>query len=372
MRTKPNYFIIGMFVSLGLVLIMGALIILGAGSVWRENAYIETYIDGSIQGVETGSAVKMRGVQVGNIQHISFVQMNYPEARGTQQRYVMLEISLSLNTFGDTTPEELTTFLQEEVEKGLRIRMQPMGITGSAYIEMDYTDPLRNPPLPISWTPETAYIPSAPGTFARLEETFESLGNTMARIEEMDLNQTLRNLDNLISSLTETVDSIDMSDISTQAGLFLEEMRQTNSKLSMMMGSEVDIKKGDVSFYSIMTDASTAVRDVRKGLDRLKLDEEDGIMDQLAQTIEALRQASLDMPGTLAAIRETADSITQSTAGFNRVTRGTYSLLATQNEKIESILRDLETTSRNLMELSTDAKSYPSYILFGDKPLKGE
>jgi hypothetical protein len=372
MRTKPNYFIIGLFVSVGLILITGALIILGAGSIWREHAYIETYIDGSVQGVDVGSAVKMRGVQVGNIQHISFVLMNYPEAVEAQQRYVMLEITLSLKTFGDITPDQLTTFLQEEVEKGLRIRMQPMGITGSAYIEMDYTDPLRNPPLPISWTPETAYIPSAPGTFARLEETFESLGATMTKIEEMDLNQTLRKLNGLISSLTDTVDSLDMKDISTQAGLFLDEIRQTNRKLSMIMGPESIIQEGDVSLYSILTDAGAVVRNVRKGLDRLRLDEDQGLMDQLTEIIEGLRQASLQMSGTLESIRQASDSITRSTDGFNRLTREGYSLLTTQNEKIESIMRHLEITSRNLMELSSDAKSYPSYILFGDKPLEIE
>ena len=372
MRTKPNYYTIGVFVSIGLVLVFAALIILGVGSIWREHAYIETYIDGSIQGVETGSAVKMRGVQVGNIQHISFVQMNYPQAIGPQQRYVMLEISLSMRSFGDITPDQLTGFLQEEVEKGLRIRMQPMGITGSAYLEMDYTDPLRNPPLPISWTPRTTYIPSAPGTFARLEETFESVGNTLARIEEMDLNRTLKNLDQLIVSLKTTVDSIEVDRISTQAVLFLEEMRESNRKLSMLMGPESGLEQGDVHLYSIMADTGAAVRDIRKSLDRLRLHEEGGTMDQLARTIESLRLASEDMPRTLAGIRDAADAVSQSTQGVNRMTRRSYTLLSTQSEKIESILRDLEITSSNLLDLSTDARSYPSYFIFGEKHLKRE
>ncbi len=35
----------------------------------------------------------------------------------------------------------------------------------SAYLELDYVDPDRFPTLPVTWTPEHAYIPSAPGTW---------------------------------------------------------------------------------------------------------------------------------------------------------------------------------------------------------------
>ncbi len=372
MSTKPNYFIIGLFVLTGLVLTMSALIILGAGSILREHVYVETYVDESIQGIDVGSAVKMRGVKIGNVQNISFVNIHYPQAKGPEQRYVMLEISLSLKTFGDMTPDQLTLFLQQEVDKGLRIRMQPMGITGSAYMEMDYTDPLRNPPLPISWTPDTPYIPSAPGTFSRIEETIESLSNTMAKIEKVDLALTMDNLNNLIASLTDTVKSLDMANLSREANLFLHEMRESNRKLSMIMGPDSKSMTEEVSFYSILSDARSVIHDVRLGLERMKIDQEDGAMDQLAQTIADMRRASADMPETLESIRGAAQAVSKSTAGFNRFTRGAYSLLATQNEKIESIMRDLEITSRNLMELSTDAKRYPSFIFFGDKPVESD
>ena len=48
-----------------------------------------------------------------------------------------------------------------EIEKGLRIRIAPQGITGTNYLEIDYVDPKANPELPISWEPDHVYIPSA-------------------------------------------------------------------------------------------------------------------------------------------------------------------------------------------------------------------
>ncbi|MFO7727698.1 MAG: MlaD family protein [Desulfonatronovibrio sp.] len=372
MSTKPNYFTIGLFVLIGLILIMGALIVLGAGSIWREHVYVETYVNESIQGIETGSAVKMRGVKIGNVQNIGFVNIRYPQATEAQKRYVMLEISLSLKSFGDMNPAQLKSFLKSEVKKGLRIRMQPMGLTGSAFMEMDYTKPDRYPPLPISWTPENPYIPSAPGTFARLEETFEAMSNTMAGIEKLDLEKTLNNLDQLIISLNTTVESLDMEGLSDQARLFLREMRESNRKLSMMMGPENKIAEEKVNFYSIMNDAGAMVSEIRQGLGRLNINQDGGTMDQLAQAVSNLNLAASDMPETLKDIQGAANSVHQSTQGLTRFSRKGYSLLATQNEKIESIMRNLEITSRNLMEISTDAKSYPSYIFFGEKPLESD
>ncbi|WP_028574613.1 MlaD family protein [Desulfonatronovibrio hydrogenovorans] len=372
MRTSPNYYTIGIFVTIGLILVLGFLIILGAGAIWRERVLIETYVDESIQGIDVGSHVKMRGVQIGNVEHISFVNIKYPEALLTEKRYVLLEISLSLKAFGDVTPEELETFLEQEAKKGLRVRMLPMGITGSSYIEIDYLDPVRHPPLPINWSPENTYVPSAPGTFTRLEETFESLSNTMAKLEQVDFRSTLDHLDELIVSLTATVKSLDLDHMTTQANLFMDELRETNLRISGILGPSSQQMAQDINIYNILSDTSHVMGDIRKGFERLGMDQEDGTLDQLFQTIANLSQATEDLPRTMQSIREAADAMHQGSAGFNRMTRRAHSLMASQNQKIEAILRDMEVTTRNLMDLTTDARRYPSYFLFGDKPLESD
>lgn len=372
MRTSPNYYTIGIFATAGIILLFAALIILGAGALWRTNVTIETYVDESIQGIDVGSQVKMRGVQIGNVQQISFVNIRYPQATTDEKRYVLLEISLSLNSFGEMTPDEFETFLAQEVMRGLRIRMMPMGITGSAYIEMDYLDPLRHPSLPVDWSPENPYIPSAPGTFARLEETFESLGNTMAKIQNIDLKKTLDHVDQLVVDLNTTVNALDIHKLTDQTSLFLEELRQSNQQISRLMGPEASSMAGDVNIYSMLSDTSAAIREIRQGLSTMTKHEQGDPFDQLAHTISNFRLASEDLPATMQSMRGAADSLQQSSAGINRLTRRTYSLMSTQNEKIESILRNMEIASRNMMELTTDAKKYPSYFLFGDKPQNGE
>jgi len=58
----------------------------------------------------------------------------------------------------------------------LRIKMNSIGITGLAYIEMGFEDPQNIPPLmKISWTPEYPYIPS-------VASAVNLLGNVMDRM----------------------------------------------------------------------------------------------------------------------------------------------------------------------------------------------
>lgn len=52
------------------------IIILGAGNL-SKNLILETYFDESIQGLDVGSIVKFRGVKIGTVKEITFVQDKY-------------------------------------------------------------------------------------------------------------------------------------------------------------------------------------------------------------------------------------------------------------------------------------------------------
>ena len=375
MSSRPSYFTIGVFVSAGLILFLGALMILGAGVLWRETVTIETYMDESVQGIAAGSQVKMRGVHIGNVDEISFVFFQYPQARQAKKRYVLIRISIDVKTFGDIPADEFQETLQREVQRGLRIRLLPMGITGTAYLEMDYTDPQRHPPLLINWEPVNPYVPSAPGTFARLEETFESLHRTMANIEELDLQNTLNHMDHLLQSLDHTVMSLDMQHLSQQAEKFLEELRESNRRVLTLLGpeqTELYDNQQKASLHTVLVDTSNILKKVEESIDRLRLDQEDGSADKLAQTITILHESSMIIPGVLEDIRATAQSLKKGSQGVDSLTRNTYAMMRATNEELRLILDNMRLISENLLDLSQDAREYPSYLLFGDEPLERE
>ncbi|WP_291321211.1 MlaD family protein, partial [Desulfonatronospira sp.] len=348
MSTQPNYYTIGIFVSIGLALFLGALAVLGAGALWRETLTIETYLDESVQGIDKGSQVKMRGVTVGRVDEVTFVGIRYPEAGDPGERYVLLQISLELNEFGVRDQEAFERFLEREIQKGLRIRLLPMGITGAAYLEMDYVDPVRHPPLPVNWEPRYTYIPSAPGTFARLEETFESLGNTMAKIEEMDIQKTLNHLDHLIQSLDKSVQSFDLAGISARAEVFIEELRDTNRKISGLIGPLEDPEEKRTDLHAVLKDSRQILQKVDKGLDRLQLDKEGGAADQIARTLDNLYQASKTLPETMDSIGVTAASLKESSKSVERLSSRSYTMLRSQNEELRRLLQNMQIISENL------------------------
>ena len=70
--------------------------------------------------------------------------------------------------FTADSQDTVETGLPKEVERGLRTRLTSQGVTGTAYIEVDYLDPAKYPPLPIDWVPEHPYIPSAPSVLSRI------------------------------------------------------------------------------------------------------------------------------------------------------------------------------------------------------------
>lgn len=185
MPDKLSNFRLGLFLLSALLLLVIFLVVFGPGGFWQDKARMETYLDGSVQGLDVGSAVKMRGVQIGNIQNIGFVNQKYPEC-AREQRLVLLEMEILLKHFSMQNRQDFARFMRQEVQNGLRIKIQPQGLTGSAYLELDYLSSKRHPMPELQWEPEHIFIPSAPGTRARLEETFESISQTLDNLEQVD------------------------------------------------------------------------------------------------------------------------------------------------------------------------------------------
>src|SRR3982750_2650601 len=163
MSQTANYFKSGLFVTGAVAAGILVLVIIGTGRFFERKVITETYFKESVQGLDIGSKLKLRGVTIGEVTRISFTYTKYQQDLPITQRerYVMVEAQLQPRLVGgraaagDMTNTENA---QMEVEKGLRLRLAQQGITGLAYLEMDYIEP---PPavLPIMWEPQNVYIP---------------------------------------------------------------------------------------------------------------------------------------------------------------------------------------------------------------------
>ena len=172
MSQKANYFKLGLFVIGAIVAGIIVLVIIGSGRWFQKRIVIETYFNESVQGLDVGSKLKVRGVTVGEVTRIGFTYNRYQLDRpmSDRARFVMVEAQIEPRLLGGRAGAgDLTdrASVEAEVERGLRVRLAPQGITGTSFLEIDYFDP-PPPVLPIDWTPDNLYIPSTRSTVTAL------------------------------------------------------------------------------------------------------------------------------------------------------------------------------------------------------------
>jgi phospholipid/cholesterol/gamma-HCH transport system substrate-binding protein len=201
MSRKPHYFMIGLFILAGMAVGVGALVLLSADALREPSQFIETYVDESIQGIEVGSPFKFRGVKVGSVSEISVVSLEYD----TERMYVMIRVALIENEFAEDQAE-LSQLVAQEVERGLRVKIVPMGITGLSILEADYYPNEPQERLAVDWDPKCVYIPSTPALMTRLGR---SVNRITDQLNQINLEQIGYNIELLTSNLNASIEHVE-------------------------------------------------------------------------------------------------------------------------------------------------------------------
>jgi phospholipid/cholesterol/gamma-HCH transport system substrate-binding protein/paraquat-inducible protein B len=345
MSARTSYFKIGTFVISAAAIAVFAVTILGAGALLQKKTPMETYFEDSVQGLEVGSPVKFRGVGIGNVELITLVDREYP----TGFRYVLVRVGLSQDAWQTRSQQSAKSDLTKEIEKGLRVRLAFQGITGTAYLEADYLDPERNPPLKIDWIPRYFYIPSAPSTIARLSE---SLDRIMRKLEQIDVEKITDAVETSLNTFTKTAKGLDLKETNEQVQQLLAELRETSQRVGQLLNEE--------KIESILSDTSATMATARRIMTESEqpltqvpniLLEASTRIDNLARKLDGVSQ---DVPGVIAKLRMVLGEVDR--------------LLSGQGKDIEMTVRNIRIVSENLKELTENARKYPSQLLFGKPP----
>jgi paraquat-inducible protein B len=207
-------------------LIGSCTVILGGRGLFKEPLLLETYFDESVQGLEVGSPVKLRGVQIGTVSQIGFVEDFYLFENRQEElehgRKILVLMKVVSPPQAEISMEERLENISESIEAGLRLRIAASGITGTSFVQADFVSPERFPPMEIPWTPDNLYIPSAPSTMAAISSAAERL---VDRLEELDVEKIIQDLDHLLVSLTEAVDGLDVPALQKDLSATLGEVR---------------------------------------------------------------------------------------------------------------------------------------------------
>jgi phospholipid/cholesterol/gamma-HCH transport system substrate-binding protein len=342
---KLSYFKIGLFVISATVLAVIGIIVLGVGSVFQRTALVETYIEESVQGLDIGSPMKFRGVLVGKVEEITLTSAVYD----TKRRYVLVRIGITSNLFQFPLADPNDPSFKSELDRGFRVRLASQGLTGVAYLEADYLDPERNPPLEIDWQPKYPYIPSARSRIVQLSDSVESI---LQNFEQLDIPRLVNSVDKSLAAITKMAEGANVERIGAQANALLTEVRETNRKLKDLVASP-ELKSTLVDAAATASSAHQIIERAEKPLNQMLADLP-RVSDSLERLAKRLDSVSADLPDTSAQLRQTVQRL-------NR-------LISSQQQDIEKTVDNLRSISENLKELTDDSKKYPSQLLFGGPP----
>ena len=342
---KLSYFKIGLFVISAIVIGVIGIVVLGVGTVLQKKALVETYIDESVQGLDVGSPLKFRGVPVGRVEQISLTSAVY----STRRQYVLVRISISTNMFQFPVNDPNSPALKNELDRGFRVRLAAQGLTGVAYLETDYLDPERNPPLEIDWQPYYPYIPS---TRSRITQLSEAVERILQNFADINIPQITGSIEKSLAAMTKLADSANLEKIGDQTNALLSEVRATNRQLNALVSSP-ELKSGIADAAATAGKARQIVERAEKPIDRMLVDlpQASESLNRMAKRLDAVTN---DLPETSAQLRQT----------LQRINR----LIATQQRELDRTMENLRIVSENIKEITENSKKYPSQTLFGAPP----
>jgi paraquat-inducible protein B len=340
---ETRYFRLGLFLLLGLVLAVAVILVLGAGELFRAQTLAETYMNQSVQGLDTGSAVKFRGVKVGEVKRIGFTSSIYEQDQPIDQRkgYVYVLMALYPDAFG-TRQLPTAEVIRTLVERGLRFRMSMAGITGVGYLELDFVDPAQNPPLALGWQPRHLYVPSAPSTVTQMLRNAQDF---LGKLDRIDFESLVRNLNVLVSDIDRAVNDIEMKKLAGDASATIAATRQAIDRIDGILRSP---------------GVQTSIENVAAATGRLrKLLEE-----------PALDGAPKDAAQALAALRAFAESgeLQRTLDDMQRLLRSVEGLVDANQPALAASLENVREITDNLRELTAWVKSYPAGALLSEPP----
>lgn len=372
MSKKVNYFKIGSFVLGGAALLVIGVIMLGAGEMFKKGITIETYFDGSVEGLDVGSPLKLRGVSVGNVKEISFVGNKYRNADPNFARYILVRMEVSSALLEGRAPRALEESLETQIEKGLRLRLTSSGITGISFLEADYLDPAAYPPPKINWAPGELYIPSAPSRISAISASVERFAKSL---EKTDIEAIARNVETVLASTSQAVSEANIAGLSDELRSLLAETRETNRRFQAFMDkpefqeipasaqrtmarAEQLVATTEEDVKTMLAELRQASADLSELSGRLRDNTADGKLmrefENFQEIMRNIREASESLPAAVTATQDTLIRLEQN--------------MNSHQDDVTAIIRNLRESSENVRSLTINARDYPSYILLGDAP----
>jgi paraquat-inducible protein B len=337
MSKEVNRIAIGGFVAGGIGLAVLAMLFIGSGKYFQQKSKQVLFFEGSVKGLNVGSPVKFRGVDIGEVTKIQLTIR--PE---NLEFFVPVYVEIYGNSVSILGGKEQAKFDDRKVvdrlvtEMGLRAQLQMQSLlTGQLFINYDFYP--GTPIKKVGLEDKIYEVPTIPTALQMLTETLEEIIDNVRKvnIQEMvdDIAQTAKGANKLMNSP-------DLSNAVVNLNHAIQDMQRFITNAESLVG-KVNRKVDSVteSFESTMDDTRKMVRNI------------DSRVDPIAS----------DMESALSAIQTSFDKAENLLVGAQKLISENSKL----GREISVTLESMSDASRSLEELTDYLQQHPESIITG-------
>ncbi|WP_331346590.1 MlaD family protein [Cellvibrio sp. UBA7661] len=327
--SQQKSFAIGAFIVGAILLVFIAMLFFSGGQLFSHKERVVMYFEASVQGLQVGAPIKLKGVVLGEITDI---QINFPsdDTDGQKQNIaaiVTADLALQrISRKGITVDRE---FFEDAINKGLRAQLNYQSfLTGLLYVELDFF-PGTTPKL---YNLQDSYleIPTASTAFEAISKN----------LQEMNIKGLIDNLDKLAVNINKIA---------------------TSGAIEQTLGS-VKTAADSVALTSNTLNQEIAI--LGKNLNRTNT--------ELNQLLVTLNQQTPELAGNInTSLIELQKSLTQ----FNKAAEGITQSFSEDAPLVNQLTTTLEDISRSVnafRNLSETLEQQPEALLRGKKSLPEE
>lgn len=321
---KSKSVVIGAFIAGAILLVFIALLFFSGGQLFSHKERVIMYFSGSIQGLQVGAPIKLKGVVLGEITEI---QINFQSDDKNVLTAVTADLALQrINRKGGDVDRD---FFEEAITRGLRAQLNYQSfLTGLLYVELDF---FPDTPAQIYGFQHTHLELPTVGT------EFEEIAKTL---QDLNIKGVIDNLEKLSANIAKLVES----------GAVEETL--------------VSVKNAADSIDQTAIVLRTDVNNISQGLNKTT--------GELTVLLKSLNQQA---PAITANLNQTLVLLQQSLDQFNSTAQSIDTTFAEDSPLVYQLNRTLKDVSRSadaLRDLSDTLEQQPESLLRGKKILDGE
>ena len=304
---EANRYKLGLFVIVGMALLFVILFCLGLFNIFEKKIKVTSIFRESVQGLDSGAPVKFRGVPIGKVTKISLRADDINIRVDMELHPGAFDMEKKLRTNADIS-EFFGTYLNEEVQKGLRCQLAFAGITGFKYIELDYYDPNKFPVADLGFASRLPsnvyYLPARDSVF---KDILRLISEALEKIAKVPFDKIAEDVQGSFLSLTRTLEDPKLKETVSQLEKVSKNLESATNAFSKAV-TEDKINSLLFNVTEAMKTFNDAVKDIASQIQRSNVPQTSEKFRQAAESVTDIKRALAE---TLIKFEQALDSVSE-------------------------------------------------------------